>query len=400
MINRFPKPAILILAAMLLIPQCKKSEPVPTVTFMKTLGGGYADGGQAVQQTSDGGYIITGYTYSNLTKSQDIWLVKTNSSGDTTWTRTHGTGSFEIGRGVIQTSDGGYLVVGFSGPQAIGYHELLLVRTDRVGNALWGRTFMDAMSGLDRSIQQTSDGGYVMTGSARTPEGSLDKIWLVRMNSSGDTLWTKAWGSDEYTDYGNSVQQTSDGGFIIAGTIVADGAVSIDMSLIKTDAHGDSIWAKTFGDSSDEAAHFVQQTSDGGYIILGVAGSFETDDYDIWLVKTDPSGNMTWDRTYGGSGFDEGYSLQQTSDGGYIIAGYTESKGAGSPDVWLIKTDPSGIMIWEKVYGGHLEDIGWSVQQTSDGGYIVAGHTRSFGSGFNDLWLIKTDKDGNRTPLN
>ena len=397
--SRFLKPAKFILAAMLLIPQCKKSGPVPTVTFMKTLGGSFSDGGHAVQQTSDGGYITVGYTYSNMTRSMDIWMIKTNSSGDTAWTKTHGTGAFEIGRGVIQTSDGGYLVVGFSGPPAVGAHELLLVRTDRVGNALWTTAFIDGMAGLDRSIQQTSDGGYVITGSARSPSGGLDKIWLAKLNSSGDTLWTKAWGSDEYPDYGNSVQQTSDRGFIIAGTIVTYDAVSIDMSLIKTDAHGDSIWAKTFGDSSDEAAHSVRQTSDGGYIILGVTRSFEAGRSDVWLIKTDPSGNMTWDRTYGGSGFDEGYSIQQTSDGGYIIAGYTESKGAGSSDVWLLKTDPSGIVIWEKVYGGHLEDIGWSVQQTSDGGYIVAGHTKSFGSGFNDLWLIKTDKDGNRTPL-
>jgi hypothetical protein len=195
-------------------------------------------------------------------------------------------------------------------------------------------------------------------------------------------------------DEASSVQQTSDGGYIVAGYTQSFGAGSWDIFLIKTDANGDVQWAKTYGGTSSDFASSVQQTSDGGYIVAGTTWSFGVGDYDIFLIKTDANGNVQWAKAYGGTNEDRAFSVQQTSDGGYIVAGYTNSFGAGSHDIFLIKTDAYGNVEWAKTYGGTDGDYASSVQQTSDGGYIVAGGTYSFGAGWVDIFLIKTDANG------
>jgi hypothetical protein len=200
-------------------------------------------------------------------------------------------------------------------------------------------------------------------------------------------------GPDWYDAY--SVRQTTDGGYVVAGGKASLSTGYEDIFLIKTDANGNIIWSKTYGGTYWDYARSVQQTSDGGYIVAGVTGSFGAGWDDIFLIKTDANGNISWAKTYGGTYDDHAYSVQQTSDGGYIVAGYTKSFGAGNVDFFLIKTDANGNIIWAKTYGGTYDDHAYSVQQTSDGGYIVAGETNSFGAAWYDIFLIKTDANGN-----
>jgi len=199
--------------------------------------------------------------------------------------------------------------------------------------------------------------------------------------------WEKTFGGSG-EEYGYSVRQTADGGYIIAGSTGSFG-VGDDVYLIKTDPNGNSQWQKAFGGSNDDQGWSVQQTSDGGYIIAGMTSSFDAGFHDVYLIKTDPNGNTQWEKTFGGSNYDFGFSVQKTSDGGYIIVGETSSFGAGSCDVYLIKTDPNGNLLWQKTFGGSDWDAGYSVQQTTDGGYIIAGTTESFGAGDLDVYLIK-----------
>ena len=225
---------------------------------------------------------------------------------------------------------------------------------------------------------------------------ALLSVSLVALftQSAYAVAFAKTYGGTGY-DHASSVQQTSDGGYIIVGTTHSFGAGDLDIFLIKTDANGDRIWAKTYGGTDRDEGYSVQQTSDGGYILAGLTESFGVGGGDIFLIKTDANGNVQWAKTYGGAYWDFASSVQQTSDGGYIIAGTTRSFGAGGYDILLIKTDANGNIIWAKTYGGASDEGASSVQQTSDGGYIVAGYTWSFSAGSSDIFLIKTDASGN-----
>ncbi len=354
------------------------------VRFAKTYGGTYGEGASSVQQTSDGGYIVAGTTSSFGAGSNDFFLIKTNASGNVQWAKTYGGTGWDEAFSVQQTSDGGYIVAGNTASFGAGHNDFFLIKTNASGNVQWAKTYGETWGDFARSVQQTSDGGYIVAGSS-------GGIFLVKTDANGNIRWAKTYGG---SGSASSVQQTSDGGYIVAGNTDSFGAGSYDAFLIKTNASGNVQWAKTYGGTGWDEAFSVQQTSDGGYIVAGNTASFGAGGYEIFLIKTDANGNIIWAKTYGGTNNDYASSVQQTSDGGYIVAGNTASFGAGGYDAFLIKTDANGNIIWAKTYGGTNNEEAFSVRQTSDGGYILAGRTNSFGAGGYDVFLIKTDANG------
>jgi hypothetical protein len=361
--------------------------------WIKTYGRATFDEGNSVQQTSDGGHIIAGGTDSSRAGLGDVYLIKTNASGNTVWTRTYGGEGDDHAFSVRQTSDRGYIIAGHTGSFGAGNYDVYLLKTNASGTKLWDKTYGGSKADRGRSVQQASDGGYIIAGYTESFGAGHTDVYFVKTNASGDTLWTRTYGGKE-GDQGNAVQQTSDGGYVIAGLTWSGGAGMMDVYLIKTNASGDTLWTRTYGGSDCDQGGAVQQTKDGGYIIAGSTSSFGAGQSDFYLIKTDASGDTLWTRTYGGTDHDFGLAVQQTSDGGYVIAGHTASSGAGDNDVYLVRTNASGDTLWTRAYGGPETDEGCDVRQTSDGGYVVAGYTRPLGPGSSDVYLIKTDANG------
>ncbi len=373
----------------LILAACDGISPPAQVTFQRTYGGEDFEWGHSVAQTTDDGYIIAGETHSFGVDYSDIYLVKTDAAGDTMWTRTYGGASYDYGYSVAQTADGGYVIVGYTYSFGAGQSDVYLVKTDASGDTMWTRAYGGTSRDCGYSVAQTADGGYVITGWTDSFGAGWNDAWLIKTDASGDTMWTRTF---DGALVGRSVAQTADGGYVITGH--AENASSNDAWLLKTDASGGTIWTRTFGGADWDEGRSVRQTADGGFVITGGTYSFGAGQSDVYLVKTDASGDTMWTRTYGGGGWDEGYSVTQTTDNGYVIAGRTKSFGAGGNDVWLIKTDAWGDTVWTRTFGGADWDEGCSVTQTTDNGYVIAGYTYSFGAGASDVWLIKTDSAG------
>ena len=311
------------------------------------------------------------------------------------WEKTYATNYTSVGNSVRQTPDGGYIVSGTQWHRGGLQSDILLVKTDDAGNVAWTRRF--AVGEVDRglSVELTTDGGYIIAGSTWGWGKGKSDVCFVRSDADGHEVWSKTFGGKD-REQSYSVKQTSDGGYIIAGETASFGTGNYDIYLIKTDIDGELLWSKTFGGYNRDCAYSVQQTIAGGYIIAGETDSFGSGNYDVYLIKTDAKGNEIWSSIYGSKYKDYGRSVVQTIDGGFLVAGSTWRSGSGYSDIFLLKTDGNGKELWTKSFGGKYNDNGYAVQLTTDGGYIIAGNTRRFRKTANcDVYLVKTDGNGN-----
>ncbi|MFC1971375.1 hypothetical protein ACFLV0_05575, partial [Chloroflexota bacterium] len=366
---------------------------IQAVSWQKTYGGSEDEEGISVQQTTDDGYIIAGWTESYGAGKHDFYLLKTDVYGNKQWSQTFGGSGYDSANSVQQTTDGGYVVAGYTESYGTGdgYDDYYLVKTDEHGKEQWSQTYGGPDDQTAYSVKQTADGGYIVAGTTYSSSPCPD-FYLVKTDEHGKEQWSQTYGGSG-SEIPSLVKQTADGGYIIAGhTDSGDN----DFYLVTTDAYGNKQseqWSQLFGGlGQNNRAPSVQQTVDGGYIVAGV--KFVTDKGDFYLVKTDEYGKEQWNQIFNFSPYDNPLWTQQTADGGYIITG-TVGKTPNNLDTYLLKTDERGAKEWSQNYGHEYGDRGRVVQQTTDGGYIVAGTRYNPDSDSADFYLIKTDTAGN-----
>jgi hypothetical protein len=401
----------------------------PAVQWEKGLGGGGDDKAYTVQQTKDGGFIVAGTSNSkdgDVGKNMggfDIWILKMDSLGNTQWKKTMGGSENDYVNYIQQTKDGGYIFAGsvlsndgdISGNH--GLYDVWVVKLNQSGVVLWQKTLGGASIDEVSTIKQTKDGGYVISGWTKSSNGDVSEnlggydYWILKLNANGAIVWNRVLGGSN-DDRAYYIMQTRDGSYMVAGYSKSnDGNATgnhggYDMWLLKLSAEGDIVWQKSYGGGDDDGAFCIQETSDGGYIAAGFAKSLDGDVTenrnltDYWIVKLASNGEIEWQKTMGGLNDDYATSIQQTDDGGYIIVGQTNSidgdvkRNHGSYDFWIVKLDEIGLVEWQKTVGKTEDDEAYHIQQTRDRGYIVAGYSKFNGNGVvgndnYDFWVIK-----------
>lgn len=367
--------------------------------FSRAYGGGGSDYAYSVQETSDGGYIFCGPGTLGA-GLWDFWVVKLDEKGNINWEKTYGGSSNDIPNSIIETMDKGFLISGRTQSFGAGGFDAWVIKIDSNGNRLWQKTF-GGSGDFDAaySAVQSSDGNYyyVAGWSNSFGSGSYD-YWIIKLDSSGDIVWQKTTGGTQY-ECAYSICLAGDGGVVVAGGGYV-GAGGYDVWVVKLDSSGNNLWQKAFGGTSDDMALSVQKTNDDGFILTGFTKSFGAGNQDFWVLKLDLSGSLEWQKTYGGTSVDWAFSVKQTFDGGYIVAGRTDSFGVGN-DALIIKLDAIGNLEWQRTYGGSGFEYVYSVLPAKDGSFICVGLTNSFGAGDYDAMIVKLESNcilGNSCP--
>ena len=363
-------------------------------TWAKALGGIGSDFCYSVIKTSDEGYIVAGYTSSFGAGGNDVLLLKLDLLGNISWARTFGGAKNDCATSLLRTADGGYIAAGYTNSFGAGNNDFLILRLDAQGNLVWAKTFGGSSNEEAYSISECSRGqdqDYIVAGCSYSSSTNYDFL-VLKTDSNGNLNWAKTFGTGRL-DVAKSVAGIADGYCIVAGYSYSSSS-GYDFLVLKLDIEGNLSWAKTFGGNSHEYAYSVSKTSDGGFVVAGNSSSFGAGSYDFLVLKGDSSGNLLWAKAFGGSNYECASAVWETPDGGYSLAGYTTSFGATGYDFLVLRLDSNGTLSWAKVFGGAGDDQASSISQATNGGYVIAGATGSFGAGSNDFLVLKLDLNG------
>lgn len=402
------------------------------VNWSHTYGGSSFDHAMSSKNTSDGGFITVGVTesndkdVSNPIGGEDIWVIKTNSEGILEWENTYGGSDYDRGFDIVQTDDNGFIIAGSTWSddgdilENKGGSDLLVIKIDENGNVEWTKTYGGSGDDGAATIIQSQDGNFVIAGTTSSNNGDVSNhkgdldIWVIKISPTGTLIWENTYGGTDQ-DWTKSIQQTSDNGFVIGGTTRSgNGDISSpikwdDVWVVKIDESGQIEWEKTFGGTDYEVANAIQQTEDDGYIVAGYTWSDDGHvselygNKDVWILKLDAQGNLEWEKTYGGAQGDGAYAVEIV-DGGYVFQANTASSDfdvsnhMGSDDVWIVKIDNAGEILWEKTLGGSAKD--WAESMIIDGdSFVISGYTASNdfditeNKGATDFWIISVKED-------
>ncbi|MCK9613853.1 MAG: T9SS type A sorting domain-containing protein [Bacteroidales bacterium] len=362
------------------------------IMFQEHYGGAQKESGGSVLQTDDGGYIIAGYTES-YGSGGDIYLLKTDQNGNMQWIKTFGGVGLEQASSIIKTNDSGYIIAGATSSFGYGGSDVYCIKVDMNFDTLWTKTYGGSFDDEGYDIIQTSDSGYLITGYSMSFTSGFSSIYVIKTDKYGDTLWTKTY-NKKNANMGSSVIKDISNGYLIVGTTSNYGISNTkDCFIIRINSIGDTLWTKTIGGSFDDYSVSTVITNNGDFIVCGTTNSIGNGYFDVYYFKINSTGDIIWSKTIGGMEYDDGRMIIPTTDSGFAIIGTTNSFGAGGNDIYLMKLDLNGDTLWTRTFGSSGDDMAGSIRETNDGGYIISGITNSFGNNY-DVYLIKTDANG------
>ena len=386
--------------------------------FTTTMGGSKNDVYKSIANTTDGGYVILGYTQSKdgdistkLTEDFDFWVLKFSADNTLLWSKTFGGSKDDRGEDIITTKDGGFALLGYSQStdndvtSNAGSKDFWVLKLTSSGTLSWQKNFGFLGSDYGTALLETNDNGYLITGvldvtasngqgnSRSTQRHAGGDIWAIKLNNSGVLEWSKYYGGS-FTDIPLGVVKTIDNGFIIAGSSdSADGDITnnkggYDFWILKIEANGTVVWGKNFGGSEIDEASAITQTNDGNFIVVGDTRSSDKDvsnnngAADLWMLKISQEGILIWEKTFGGTSFDVGRSISRTQDNGFIISGSSRSLDAnfnnqGQNDALIIKVDSEGNIVWQETAGGREIDFLYDAVELNNKTIIAVGESNS-----------------------
>jgi hypothetical protein len=371
---------IIYLASIIIVfASCKKEDPVEY----------FQRGGNSMAQTSDGNLIIAGYN-SSSGNGYDGLLMKVTTSGEMIWEKNFGSLYMDSFYNVINTSSGDYVAAGFQTLPGNSGSNIYIVKSNALGEKQWEYLGDSEHTTQGFGLVETPDNGFIACGYIQDNSYTDRDIYLVKLDASGKKVWDKRFGlinpgsTTAIYDDAYAIMAAGDSGYYLTGSINGNSVCCCKSFLMKLSGSGDSLWTKSY---SLAIGYAISRTADGNIII---GGTIASNGQDAFLLKTDTAGKKIWEKSYGTSAFDIGTSVVQTQDGGYAMSGYS-AKSGGSQDVSLLRINSSGTLLWSKTFGGDSEDEGYSIVKDSDGGFFIAGLTNSGGS---FVFLNKTSSDG------
>ena len=369
--------------------------------FIKTYGGSRAEHAYSVVQTTDGGYAICGSTNSFGAGNNDVFLVRTDPLGNELWQKTFGSNEDETALTITKTPDNGFLLAGWNGIAVNNSTDILLIRTDSSGNKLWEQHYGGNGRETAYAVTATDDGHFILAGDTTSIGNGGDDCYLLKVDGNGNLVWDSTQGTSG-TELAYDLIQTEQGNLLTTGYTQSSQSKSWDILLTEFSSDGNLMWEKTFGDNGYDWGAGLTLTPTGDILLLATVDKWKDQiagsDLDLGLLKLSPQGEVLWQYTYGGTARDWGKAISLSPSGETLLAGYTESYGAGNWDVYLVAVDDNGTELWSRTFGGLQSDYASAMIATSDGGCALAGTTYSFGAGSGDFLFVKTDAAGSLPP--
>jgi uncharacterized delta-60 repeat protein len=386
-------------------PSTAFSQALPVV-WDRTYGSWRFDSASSIVALADGGFAVAGETsQSRGAGGQDMWVLRLDEAGNVLnagpllwgWDHTYGGAQGDSAHSIVALADGGFAVAGDTESKGAGNNDMWVLRLDEAGHVLWDHTYGGAEGDHAHSIVALADGGFAVAGYTQSKGAGGQDMWVLRLDEAGNVLWDHTYGGSE-TDRADSIVALADGGLAVAGMTKSKGAGKRDMWVLRLDEAGNVLWDHTYGGANEDRATSIVALADGGFAVAGETdGGVVSSQWvaDMWVLRLDEAGNVVWDHAYGGAGNDRADSIVALADGGLAVAGMTKSKGAGERDMWVLRLDEAGNVLWDHTYGGAHEDRGTSIVALADGGFAVAGYTESKGAGNRDMWVLRLDEAGN-----